>query len=293
MSAVAMTELDASGHSTIEHSTISWGAVIAGGFTTAALSLLLLALGIGLGLSSISPWADHGVSATTFKVGAGVYLVAIAMLSGTIGGYISGRMRAAWAGVHNDELYFRDTAHGLITWAFATVLSASALGAAISHIVGGTAAGAVPAATSAAFSAPVESTLDALLRNDAAPVPSPQATAGNLNATRAELGRLIVPVLPKGQDLSAADRSYVARIVANRTGLTQDEADKRVSAIIAQAKKATDDARKATAALMLWLAASLLAGAVASMLGATEGGVLRDSKWYEPGWHANQVRSHI
>ena len=81
-------------------------------------------------------------------------------------------------------------------------------------------------------------------------------------------------------------------MVAARTGLSQPEAEKRVNDTIAQAKQAADDARKATAKLMLWLAASMLAGAVAAMLGATEGGVLRDSKWYEPGWRASTVRNH-
>jgi hypothetical protein len=102
----------------------------------------------------------------------------------------------------------------------------------------------------------------------------------------------MAPTLRKGGDMSAADRTYVAKVVSARTGLSQAEAEKRVSDTIAQAKKAADDARKATAKLMLWLAASMLAGAVASMLGATEGGVLRDSKWYEPGWRASQVRNH-
>src|SRR3954464_7408757 len=104
-----------------EHSTVSWGAVIGGGIVAAALALFLLALGVGLGLSSISPWSDQGVSATTFQVGAGVYLVCVAMLASTVGGYLAGRLRHTWAGVHNDEIYFRDTAHGLLAWALATV----------------------------------------------------------------------------------------------------------------------------------------------------------------------------
>ena len=69
-----------------------------------------------------------------------------------------------------------------------------------------------------------------------------------------------------------------------RTGLSQADADKRVNDTIADAKKAADDARKAAAKMSLWLAASLLAGALAAMLAATEGGLLRDSRWYEPGW---------
>ena len=84
--------------------------------------------------------------------------------------------------------------------------------------------------------------------------------------------------------MSTADRTYTAKIVARRTGLSQADADKRVNDTIAQAKQAADDARKAAAKLSLWLAASMLAGALAASLAATEGGLLRDSPWYEAGW---------
>src|SRR5829696_2469546 len=102
-----------------ETSTLAWDAVIAGGVVSAAVTLLLLALGAGLGLAAVSPWSDEGVSATTFHVGAGLYLVAIAMLASTMGGYLAGRLRMKWIGLHDDEVYFRDTAHGLATWALA------------------------------------------------------------------------------------------------------------------------------------------------------------------------------
>jgi hypothetical protein len=264
----------------------------------AALSLFLLALGVGLGLSSISPWSDQGVSATTFKVGTGIYIVCVAMLSSAVGGYLAGRLRATWAGVHNDEVYFRDTAHGLLAWAFATILGATALAAATTHIVAGAAAGLAPAATTAATSQgqPTDIYVDTLLRTEPRPAGA-DAQASNASGAgvadpRAEVGRLIAPVLRKGGEVSPADRTYLAKVVAARTGLSQPEAEKRVNDVIVQAKQAADDARKAMAKLMLWLAASMLAGAVASILGATEGGVLRDSKWYEPGWRASTVRNH-
>jgi len=103
---------------------------------------------------------------------------------------------------------------------------------------------------------------------------------------------MIAPVMTKGGDMSAADRTYAAKVVAARTGMTEAQAQSRVTETVTKAKQAADDARKATAALMLWLAGSMLAGAVASMLGATEGGLLRDSKWYEPGWRGTIVRRH-
>jgi len=99
----------------------------------------------------------------------------------------------------------------------------------------------------------------------------------NYYGSRAELGRVIASGMTKGSDVSATDRTYAAKIVARRTGMSQADAEKRVNDTIAQAKKAADDARKVAAKLSLWLAASMLAGALAASLAATEGGLLRDS----------------
>jgi hypothetical protein len=107
---------------------VSWGAIAAGAVVAAALSLALLALGVGL--SAISPWSGSGASATTFKIGSGVYLAVVAGLTSTVGGYLAARLRTKWTTLDPNEVFFRDTAHGLITWAFATVLSAAALGTA-------------------------------------------------------------------------------------------------------------------------------------------------------------------
>jgi hypothetical protein len=283
-------------------SSVSWGAVLAGGIAAAAVTLVLLAFGMGVGFSVVSPWSDQGVSSTTLYLGAGIYLVVVAMLASTVGGYLAGRLRNRWAGVHHDEVYFRDTAHGFLVWAFATVLTATLLGGAITHILGGAAAGVAPAAASAANAAgsPTDSYVEKLLRVDAdtppaaGPAPlgdaagsgaSGQQTRGsNYYGTRGELGRVIAIGMSKGGNVSATDRTYAAKIVARRTGLSQAEAEKRVDDTIAQAKKAADDARKVAAKLSLWLAASLLAGALAASLAATEGGLLRDSPWYEAGW---------
>lgn len=293
MSTTTFTDIDQS-----DRTTLSWGAVIAGAIASAALTLFLLALGVGLGFSIVSPWSDQGVSATTFHVVAGVYLVCVALLSSAVGGYLAGRLRTRWPGVHDDEIYFRDTAHGLVTWALATVLMVGVLGGATTHILAGASAGSVPAAAGAAGAAanPNAGYVDMLLRSDTgAPAPSTQPGAGvasDRQAARGELGRLLAPSLRKGGNLSDADRAYAAKVVAARTGLSQAEAEKRVSDVVVQAKKTADDTRKATATLLLWFAGSLLAGAVAAMLGATEGGLLRDSKWYEPGWRATIVRRH-
>src|SRR5882757_5079024 len=129
---------------------VSWPAVAAGAVVSCALTVVLIAFGLGLGLSVVSPWAGAGVSATTFKIGTGLYLIVIAMLSSSIGGYIAGRLRTRWIGVHSDEVYFRDTAHGFIAWAFASVLGAVLLASPASSLVGGSAAAVTQGVASSA-----------------------------------------------------------------------------------------------------------------------------------------------
>ena len=121
------TDLRAASTIADAQSAVSWGAIAAGAVGAAALALLLIAFGAGLGLSAVSPWSDSGVSASTFKTGTGIYLVCVAVMSSAVGGYLAARLRTKWVGVHTHEVFFRDTAHGFIAWAFATLLSASAL----------------------------------------------------------------------------------------------------------------------------------------------------------------------
>lgn len=259
---------------------ISWSAVIAGAVAAAAVTLILLAFGVGLGLAVISPWSDEGVSSTTFHVASGIYLVVVAMLASTVGGLLAGRLRARWVGVHQDEAFFRDTAHGFLAWALATILSASVLGGATTHILAGASAGSIPAAGAVATATPADTYVDLLLR------PGQQNTPPNVDiaATRQELSRLLTNSSLRRSDMAAADRAYVARVVSVRTGLPQADAERRVAEVTAQAKTAADEARKAAVKLAFWLAASMLAGAFAASLAAAEGGAYRDEEWWAPGW---------
>ena len=111
-----------------ESPAVSWAAIAAGAIAAAALTLVLLAFGAGMGFSAVSPWGNSGVSASTFQIGTGVYLIVVAMLASTIGGYIAGRLRTKWVDVHTHEVFFRDTAHGFLAWAFATVTQRCVLG---------------------------------------------------------------------------------------------------------------------------------------------------------------------
>jgi hypothetical protein len=267
-------------------SAVSWGAIAAGAVGASALALLLTALGAGLGLSAVSPWSHSGVSTATFQMGTGVYLVIVAVMSSAVGGYLAARLRSKWVGAHSHEVFFRDTAHGLIAWALATLLSASALSSVTSYLASGASAGVAGAASQAAPSVdPADLYVDKLFRPAAQPASAPSsetpnsAAASGTSQSRAEVLRLWTASLHDDQDLSAADKAYVVQIVASRTGLSQAEAEKRVNDVITEAKTAADAARRGAAKLSFWLTAAMLFGAFAASLAAVEGGALRDGTW--------------
>ena len=131
-------------------SAASWAAIIAGAFVAVSVSLILLALGSGLGFAEISPWPGRGVSGTTFTITTAIWLILTQWISAGLGGYIAGRLRTRWHGTHTHEVFFRDTAHGLITWSVATVLVAAVFAGSVSALVGGGVRGVSEAASGGA-----------------------------------------------------------------------------------------------------------------------------------------------
>jgi hypothetical protein len=294
-------------------SAVSWGAIAAGAAAAAALSLILLILGVGLGLSSVSPWARDGMSAATFGVSTIVWLTVTQLLASAMGGYLAGRLRTRWLQVHRDEVYFRDTAHGFLAWAVSSLATAALLTSVIGSILGGgvqtgaamvggvagTASAVVgSAATSVGMAQPNDSGpmgyfIDSLFRRDAAAVAA-TASANGSDATErasgkdsAEVSRIFMNV-SRFEPLPAEDIRYVGQVVAQRTGLSQADAEKRVADVYAKAqaklrdaemavRDATDKARKASAYSALWLFVSLLVGAFIASLAATFGGRQRDA----------------
>jgi hypothetical protein len=223
-------------------------------------------------------WSGSGVSGSTFQIGTGIYLVIVGVMSSAVGGYVAGRLRTKWVGVHNNEVFFRDTAHGLLAWGLATLISATALTSTTAYLASGVVAGGAAASSQALGRLGAsEIYVDKLFRP--APGQSPtQADNGNFG-TRAEVLRLWSADFRSGADLGQADRAYVAQAVAARTGLSQADAEKRVDTVMTEAKSAADTARRNAAHLSFWLTAALLFGAFAASLAAAEGGALRDGTW--------------
>src|SRR5664279_848660 len=188
-----------------ERPAISWAAIAAGAVAAAALTLVLLAFGVGMGFSVVSPWGNSGVSAATFEIGTGLYLIVVAMLASTIGGYIAGRLRTRWVGVHTHEVFFRDTAHGFLAWALATVIGAGFLAAAVSNIAGGASPGLAPAANVSATAGsgrPLDYYVDALLR----PNPAANPNATDPGAARREIAGILTKGIADG-DVAGPDRT--------------------------------------------------------------------------------------
>ena len=292
-------------------SAVSWGAILAGAAAAAALSLILLILGVGLGLSSVSPWAQVGVSATTFGVTTILWITFTQLAASGMGGYLAGRLRTKWISVHTDEVYFRDTAHGFLAWAVASLATAALLSSVIGSIIGtgvqagATAASGAVAATAAAgggAAAMAADTskngddagattyfVDALLRRNldaTSPPDSVGSAPAETPAPTAEVARIFTA--NAGADsLPAEDVRYLGQLVSQRTGMPQQDAEKRVIDTYARmqakirdvgnaTKAAADDARKASSYAALWLFISLLIGAFVASWSATFGGRQRD-----------------
>jgi hypothetical protein len=252
---------------------VSWAAVIAGAFVSAALSLSLLALGAGFGLSSVSPWSNVGASAATVGSVAIAWLVLMQVVSSSMGGYLAGRLRSRWAAIHTDEVYFRDTAHGFLVWAVAFVITASLLATSALSLANGAAQReGVASATADSQSSsltPGAYFIDQLFRSDHPGIGTNDAP------TQAEAGRIFTNAL-REQDIPSSDKTYLAQMVAAKTGLSQPAAEQRVSAVLADARQAEDTARKAVAHVLLWIFLALLTGAFCASLAATIGGRQRD-----------------
>jgi hypothetical protein len=254
---------------------VSWGAVIAGAFVAAALSLALLALGTGVGFSAVSPWANAGASARAIGWTAIIWLVLMQFVASSMGGYLAGRLRTKWVNVHTHEVYFRDTAHGFLVWAVGLVVTAAVLTSAATSVIGGAARASATAAEGPG-SAQAGGSLgqngyfvDTLLRTNA-------PSSAPLNApVRGEIGLILVNGLREGS-MGASDKSYLAQVVAAQTGLSEPEATKRVDDVYAQAQQAADRTRKAVAHSMYWTFLALLVGAFCASLAATIGGKQRD-----------------
>jgi len=229
-----------------EPSAVSWGAIIAGAIAAAILSLILLILGTGFGFAAVSPWANEGISATTFGITTILWVTFISLVASATGGYLAGRLRSRWVSTRHDEVYFRDTAHGFLSWAVATLITVTLLASAVGSIVGGglkaggalvggVAATATAGAAAAANGEGADDNAsgylwDSLFRRDPGSSSSSDDDRYSLaesSEARSEVARIFVNAI-RNDSLPEDDSRYIARVISAHTDISQQEANARV-----------------------------------------------------------------
>ncbi|MFN7011012.1 MAG: hypothetical protein ACK4PN_13365 [Allorhizobium sp.] len=276
-------------------SAVSLRSIIAGALAASAITVILTLIGSGLGLTMVSPWSGESASLEAIGWTTAAWLVLVQWLSAGFGGYMTGRLRTKWVGVRTDEVFFRDTAHGFLSWALSTLLVAGLLSSVITTAAGtvaGATASAVGAAGTAGATAAASTTsddagfsvdyfADAILR-PADPATPPAAQSDE--RVTAEVSRILVNGVMRGE-MPADDRAYLDRVVASRTGLSEADATARVDQTLAnieaartEAREAADTARRAATGIALAGAVSLMIGAFIASVAAAIGGRQRDDE---------------
>jgi hypothetical protein len=272
---------------------VEWGAVFAGAVLAAALSFVLLTFGAAIGLSAVSPWPNSGLSAKVIASIAVFWAMAQQIGSIMVGGYVAGRMRSRWH-EPGHEAEFRDGLHGALVWAVGVLIS-SLLVFATAGAAANTGANLIGKATGsvANSSGAMDGVIDTLLRSttvaEAPPVASPpaagQATtparpraanAASGDEARAEISRILTSSVAGGS-ITGDNRNQLIQLVAQRTGIPQAEAERRVDQAVNDAREAADKARRAAILTGFVTAAALIVSLAAGWWAAMRGGHHRDT----------------
>jgi hypothetical protein len=265
---------------------VEWGAVFAGAVLAAALSFVLLTFGTAIGLSAASPWPNSGLSAGVIASLAVFWAIAQQIGSLMAGGYVAGRMRSRWL-ESGHEAEFRDGLHGGLVWAVAVLISAFLVFATAGLIArtGADVAGKA-AASVASTGDPMDLVLDSMLRPTSAaaappaagaPATTPRTRSANASDdVRPEISRLLARAVASGS-IGTENRTYLAQLVAQRSGISQQEAEKRVDEAVNAARTAADKARRATVLTGFVTAAGLILSFAAAWWAALKGGQHRDT----------------
>jgi hypothetical protein len=256
---------------TTTNADVQWGPVIAGALAGTAVASVLMGFAAALGLLVASPspsWRDTSVWLTLLS---GVWMLLVYVFSFGLAGYVAGRMRSPFTGADPNEIEFRDGMHGLLAWALGVIIGALLLWATITAVAStrtGVTAGEAAGASELAYLA---FELDRLFRSDGRPADP------NQQASRAEAGRIIRTGLGR-RDLAGEDRAYLVGLVAARTGLSPQDAERRVAQVMESARTAANRARRSGVIVGFMTATALLAGAAAAWLAGLAGGRHRDDE---------------
>lgn len=287
-------------------SRVSWGAIFAGTVVGIGVLLMLSLAGLAFGLSSadFGPGED-GLSG--FSTGAGIWLVVSQLVALAIGGFVAGRLAAV---PKTTSTAF----HGAAVWGLATLLMAYLASSTIGTVVNSATSAIGSIASGVAQVAPaavpnqqaqndlagqadqiVNSVLSEREQNRAQI--AVQESAENVAAGDATVGEAVRNVTNQlfgaGGVIGADDRRQAATVLAQRTGMSQTEAEQTVDNVQRQVQQLANTApstvnRVATettdtlATAAFWAFVASLLGLIAAVVAAVFG---------RPGKHTEYVRS--
>jgi hypothetical protein len=244
---------------------VAWSAVIAGSAVTLVSSCILSLLGVGLGFA-FAP-AEFGMRGVAeFTAAAAIWMIVVQWLSSALGGFLAGRLRVKWPGLHTHEVFFRDTAHGFLSWTLATLVMlgffASALTAPL-HMPRYDKGG--PEQTHM-----LDPYLSRLYRV------SGTAEATPLTPAQHDESALLLAKGSGKTAMAGEDRAYLTHMVETHTGLSNADAEQRVDTVTAELKADGDKMRKAMASATITAVLAMLVGAFIACVAAAIGGAKRD-----------------
>jgi hypothetical protein len=240
-------------------SAVSWPAIFAGAAVAIATSLILFALAAGLDLVAVGHSTGGGAVAV-----AAIGLVVTQWVSASLGGYVTGRLRTRWTNTHTHEVFFRDTAHGFITWCVATIVVASGIAAASGghgHFLGRT--GYVPSHT--------------LLVQPSGADPAVVMEQPVTDQAAQAAGKLLIP--PTSKQARAWDAGYTqtdSRPPFAHSASPLYDLTASVRAADIEPMEENDISRRDAAATSIFTSLSMLIGAFIASVSGALGGRLRD-----------------
>lgn len=261
---------------------VSWGAIIAGALVAVAVGAMLNVLGLAVGATAVDATARGTPSASSFGIGAGIWLLVSNLIGLAAGGYTAARLSGTSDGTDS-------TLHALGVWALTFLVSAALLGnviagtastafGAASSIAGGAARGAGSAMSSVTDQVNPQAVIDRARSALTGPSdPSRMSTEQRGVEISGIIGRRIA-----NGALSDNDRQRLNTLVAAEAGIPPQEAAQRVQAYEAEAQRTAreaeerarqvaDTAASGTAKAAFWVFAALLLGAIAAIIGARSG----------------------
>lgn len=232
----------------------SWGLAIGGGVIATAVTFFLLTLGAGFGLLLVNP-LHGGTSAPAFFTGGAIYFLVAQAFGFAVGGHFAGRLLGPLVETQLQE-DVRAGAHALVAWAVAVLAALTVVFLAGLSVTGARTASLY--SPSAQASEPTAYAVDRLFRSD-------NGATEEATAARAEAGRIIDADMANGTEFAAGDQDRLVLLTAREARMAPEAAAKRVNNVQAEIKTKANEARKIASYASLWLAFSLLFGAVVAV----------------------------